>query len=103
MQYSPHYRLRQARGYFASRATVLSTISSACIPPLRSPPLPAIAYTGPIYQTLYAGNIAVFVTKTGDGNNRLEWYQNGLLCDFVSNQPIKQILAMIQQLQLVTY
>ena len=68
-----------------------------------APPLPAIAYTNPIYQTLHAGNTTVFVTQTGGGNTRLEWYQNGLLCDFLSNQPLAQSLAMIQQLQLVTY
>ena len=68
-----------------------------------SPPLPSIAYTDPVYQTLYAGTTPVFVTPTGSGNTRLEWYQNGLLCDFVSNQPLAQSLAMIQQLQLITY
>ena len=68
-----------------------------------SPPLPAVAYTNPAYQTLYAGNLPVFVMQTGDGNNRLEWYQNGLLCDFVSDQSIEQILAMVQHLHLVTY
>ena len=68
-----------------------------------SPPLPTIAYTNPTYQTLYAGNIPVFVMQTSDGDARLEWYQNGLLCDFVSDQPLTQSLAMIQQLQLVVY
>ena len=68
-----------------------------------SPPLPNIAYTNPVYQTLQAGTISVFVMHTGNANNRLEWYQNGLLCDFLSNQPLAQSLAMIQQLQLVTY
>lgn len=68
-----------------------------------SPPLPAIAYTAPVYQTLHAGTIPVFVAHIDSGNTRLEWYQNGLLCDFVSNQPLAQSLAMIQQLQLVTY
>jgi hypothetical protein len=68
-----------------------------------SPPLPDIAYTNPVYQTLHAGNIPVFVMQTGDGNTRLEWYQNGLLCDFVSSQPLAQSLSMIQQLQLVIY
>lgn len=68
-----------------------------------SPPLPAIAYTEPVYQTLYAGTTPVFAMPVGGGNTRLEWYQNGLLCDFVSNQPLAQLLVMIQQLQLVTY
>ncbi len=68
-----------------------------------APPLPAIAYTNSVYQTLHAGNTPVFIAHSSDGNNRLEWYQNGLLCDFVSNQPLAQSLAMIQQLQLVTY
>lgn len=68
-----------------------------------SPPLPTIAYTSPVYQTLHAGNISVFVARVGGGNTRLEWYQNGLLCDFVSNRPLAQSLTMIQHLQLVTY
>jgi hypothetical protein len=68
-----------------------------------SPPLPTIAYTDSAYQILYAGNIPVFVMPASGGNTRLEWYQNGLLCDFVSNQPFEQSLLMIQQLQLVAY
>jgi hypothetical protein len=67
-----------------------------------SPPLPSIAYSNSVYQTLHAGNTPIFVMQT-NGNTRLEWYQNGLLCDFVSNQPLVQSLAMIQQLQLVAY
>jgi hypothetical protein len=85
-----------ARGYLIYEQNALIYESPA-------PPLPAVAYTSPVYQTLHAGNILAFVTQTGNGNYRLEWYQNGLLCDFVSNQPIAQILAMIQQLQLVAY
>lgn len=68
-----------------------------------SPPLPAVAYANSAYQTFYVGKMPVFVSHTTDGNNRLEWYQNGLLCDFVSDQPVEQLLAMAQQLQLVTY
>ena len=68
-----------------------------------SPPLPAVAYTDPVYLTLYAGTTPVFAMSTGGGNTRLEWYQNGMLCDFVSNQSLAQSLAMIQQLQLVAY
>ena len=68
-----------------------------------SSPPPALAYTDPIYQIAYVGNTAVFITQTSDGNNRLEWYQNGLLCDFVSDQPVAQLLAMVQQLRLVVY
>jgi hypothetical protein len=66
-------------------------------------PLPAIAYSNAAYQTVYAGNVSVFVTHTSDGSNRLEWYQNGLLCDFISDQPVAQLLAMVRQLQPVTY
>lgn len=66
-------------------------------------PLPAIAFTNSAYQTIYMGNTPIFVTHTPDGNNRLEWYQNGLLCDFVSNQPVAQLVAMVQRLQTVAY
>ncbi len=68
-----------------------------------SPPLPPIAYSSPAYQTVYAGDIPIFVTHTGDGYNRLEWYQEGLLCDFVSKQPVAQLVAMVRQLQPVSY
>lgn len=68
-----------------------------------SPPLPAFAYAHPSYQTIYAGNTPVFVTHTANGSNRLEWYQDGLLCDFVSNQPVAQLLEMVRQLQPITY
>ncbi len=68
-----------------------------------SPPLPAIAYSNPAYQTVYAGSVPIFVTHTPDGNNRLEWYQNGLLCDFTSKQQVAQLLPMVRQLQPVTY
>ncbi|MGH2493337.1 MAG: hypothetical protein ACRDIV_01385 [Ktedonobacteraceae bacterium] len=68
-----------------------------------SPPLPAFVYSHPSYQTLYIGNTPIFVTHTSDGSNRLEWYQDGLLCDFVSNQPLTQLLEMVRQLQPVTY
>jgi hypothetical protein len=69
-------------------------------------PLPAIAYANSTYQTVYMGKMPIFVSHSGNGydaSNRLEWYQNGLLCDFVSDQPVEQLLAMVQQLQLVTY
>lgn len=68
-----------------------------------APPPPTIAYSNSVYQTAYVGNMPVFITHTSDGNNRLEWYQNGLLCDFVSDQPVEQSLAMVQKLQVVTY
>lgn len=68
-----------------------------------SSPLPAIAYSNSAYQTAYAGNTPVFVTHTNDGNYRLEWYQDGLLCDFISGQPVAQLLAMVQKLQPLTY
>jgi len=68
-----------------------------------SPPLPAMAYSSPTYQTVYAGDIPIFVTHTGDGYNRLEWYQEGLLCDFVSKQRVAQMVAMVRQLQPVSY
>jgi hypothetical protein len=68
-----------------------------------SPPLPAIAYSNSAYQTVYAGSVPVFVIHTAAGNNRLEWYQNGLLCDFISEQPVAQLLPMVRQLQPVTY
>jgi hypothetical protein len=85
-----------ARGYLIYEQDALIYESPA-------PPLPADAYSSPEYQTLHAGNILVFATQTGNGNYRIEWYQNGLLCDFLSNQPISQSLTMIQQLQLVAY
>ncbi len=90
-------------GANASTQDYLVYEQNALIYETSSPPLPTIAYTNPVYQTLYAGNIPIFVMQSGDGNARLEWYQNGLLCDFVSNQPLAQSLAMIQQLQLVSY
>ncbi len=68
-----------------------------------SPQLPAIAYSNSAYQTVYAGNIPIFVSHSSDGQNRLEWYQDGLLCDFVSNQPIKQLVASIGLLRPITY
>ena len=68
-----------------------------------SPPLPAFAYLHPSYQTIYIGNTPVFVTHTASGSNRLEWYQDGLLCDFVSNQPLAQLVEMVRQLQPITY
>ncbi|HLX57044.1 MAG TPA: hypothetical protein VKR83_08475 [Ktedonobacteraceae bacterium] len=68
-----------------------------------SPPLPAIANSNSVYQTVYAGINRVFVAHSGDGQNRLEWYQDGLLCDLVSDQPVAQLVAMIRQLQPVTY
>jgi hypothetical protein len=68
-----------------------------------STPLPAFTATDPVYQTLYVGNTPIFVMHTSDGNNRLEWYQNGLLCDFVSDQPIAQLVQMVRQLRLITY
>jgi hypothetical protein len=68
-----------------------------------STPLPAFAATDPVYQTVYVENTPIFVTHTPDGNNRLEWYQNGLLCDFVSDQPVAQLVEMVRQLRLITY
>lgn len=93
----------RTNGANASTQGYLIYEQNALIYETSSPPLPDIAYTNPAYQTLHAGNIPIFVMHTGDGNTRLEWYQNGLLCDFVSDQPLEQSLAMIQQLQLVTY
>jgi hypothetical protein len=90
-------------GANASRKGYLVYEQDAIIYESPSPPLPAIANSNSAYQTVYAGNMPVFVTHTNDGNNRLEWYQNGLLCDFISDQPIAQLLAMVQQLQPVTY
>lgn len=68
-----------------------------------SPPLPAFAYSHPSYQTISIGNTPVFVTHTSNGSTRLEWYQDGLLCDFVSNQPVAHLLEMARQLQPITY
>lgn len=68
-----------------------------------SPPLPAAAYSNSNYQTVNMGNIPVLVMHTSHGQNRLEWYQDGLLCDYVSDQPIAQMLATIRLLQLFTY
>ena len=90
-------------GVNASPQGYLIYEQSALIYEAPSPPLPTIAYTNSVYQTLHAGNILVFVMPASGGNTRLEWYQNGLLCDFVSDQPLAQSLAMIQQLQLVAY
>jgi len=76
---------------------------NALIYELPSPSFPAFASSTSAYQTVYMGNTPIFVTQTRDGNNRLEWYQNGLLCDFVSDQPIAQLVDMVRQLQLITY
>jgi hypothetical protein len=66
-------------------------------------PFQTLTDTNTAYQIAYAGNMPVFVTHTSEGNNRLEWYQNGLVCDFISNQPVTQLLAMVRQFQPVVY
>ncbi|HEV2580570.1 MAG TPA: hypothetical protein VGT44_06920, partial [Ktedonobacteraceae bacterium] len=68
-----------------------------------SPPLPTEAYANSSYSTIQLGSSSGILLHTSNGENRIEWYQSGLLCDMVSAEPVQLMATMIEQLQTVTY
>src|ERR1700694_2387433 len=68
-----------------------------------SPPLSPAAYTNSGYQTVHIGTTPGFLSRTRDGQNRLEWYQAGLLCDLVGKQSPEELVAMVEALETVRY
>jgi len=68
-----------------------------------SPPLPPAVYTNSGYQLVHIGAIPGFLSHTRDGQNRLEWYQAGLLCDLVGKQSPEELVAMVEALEAVRY
>ena len=65
--------------------------------------LPTRAYTSSTYTFIKIGSVNALLLRTGDGENRIEWYQAGLLCDMVSKAPVAVMVSTIQSLQPVTY
>ena len=64
---------------------------------------PAGNYITSAYTRVQLGSFSGILLRTRSGQNRIEWYQAGLLCDLVSIEPVTSMIAMIQHLQLVTY
>ncbi|HZS77335.1 MAG TPA: hypothetical protein VFA41_12035 [Ktedonobacteraceae bacterium] len=60
-----------------------------------SNPIPPQAFQDSSYQVVTFNDQQGFISSTGDGQTRLEWYQDGLLCDIVSN-----ILTVNQMVEL---
>lgn len=68
-----------------------------------SSPLPPAVYANSAYQIMHIGATTAFLSRTRDGQNRLEWYQAGLLCDLVGRQSPAQLVTMVEALQAVRY
>jgi hypothetical protein len=68
-----------------------------------SQPPPADAYANSSYSTIQLGSLSGILLRTSSGENRIEWYESGLLCDMVSSEPAQVMAATIEQLQMVTY
>ena len=66
-----------------------------------SQPLPADAFSNTTYPLVQLGYYNGILLRTTDGQNRIEWYQGGLLCDLVSNEPVASMEATIEGLQTV--
>lgn len=66
-------------------------------------PLPGDSYLNSDYTSIQIGALNGVLMHTSDGENRIEWYEQGLLCDLVSNLPVAAMLSMIQNLRPVTY
>ena len=65
--------------------------------------LPSAAYSSATYQTVFIGDVPAYVSRTRDGQNLIEWYQYGLLCDLVGRQSEEEMVAMVQALKVVIY
>lgn len=66
-------------------------------------PLPGDAYLNSDYTSIQIGAFNGILLQTGEGENRIEWYEQGLLCDLVSYLPVTSMISMIQNLRPVTY
>lgn len=68
-----------------------------------SHPIPPQAFQDTSYQVVTFNDQQGFISSTGDGQTRLEWYQDGLLCDLVSgNLTVKQMVELAEALKLTT-
>lgn len=76
--------------------------AQALIYEMPSQPLPVFAFESSLYQTVPLGYANALLMQTRDGQNRLEWYQDGLLCDMVSNQPVALMIQMAQDLRVAS-
>lgn len=74
----------------------------ALIYEMPSQPLPSFAFENSTYQTVSLGYTNALLMQTSNGENRLEWYQNGLLCDMVSDQPVALMAQIARDLRLVS-
>jgi hypothetical protein len=66
-------------------------------------PLPASVFSNTTYPLVELGYYNGILLRTPDGQNRIEWYQGGLLCDMVSSEPVASMVAMIEGLETVSW
>jgi hypothetical protein len=66
-------------------------------------PLPTNVYQNSAYTSIQIGTMHGILLLTGGGENRIEWYEQGLLCDLVSRAPVSAMVSMIEDLRPVTY
>ncbi len=66
-------------------------------------PLPSSAYLNSAYTSIQLGALNGILLQAGDGQNRIEWYEQGLLCDLVSYLPVSTMVSMIEDLRPITY
>lgn len=68
-----------------------------------SQPLPADAFSNTAFPLVQLGYYNGILLRTTDGQNRIEWYQGGLLCDMVSHEPVANMIAMIEGMETVVW
>lgn len=61
--------------------------------------LPPEAFKNPAYETVYIGDIKGLLEPGSGGYNRLEWYQDGFVCDLVGKLTVGQLITIARQLR----